>query len=55
MGGFASTVIAAFVAARMKRKVESSRTEKFVSDYLPEYRRFFAESTPAFTRHFAGM
>jgi len=55
MGGIASAVIAAFVAVRMKRKFESSRTEKFVSDYLPEYRRFFVESTPALASYFARM
>ena len=53
MGGFTSAIIAAFVAVRMKVKVEAARTRSFVNDYLPEYRRLFLESTPALTRHFA--
>jgi len=53
MGGFTSAIIAAFVAVRMKVKTESARTRSFVNDYLPDYRRFFNESTAALTRHFA--
>jgi hypothetical protein len=53
MGGVTSAIIAAFVALRAKAKLEAARTRSFVDDYLPDYRRFFNESTAALTRHFA--
>lgn len=54
MGAIASSLVAPFVVLPMKRHIELRRNRRFVSDYIPEYRRFFSESTSALARHFAG-
>jgi hypothetical protein len=53
MAGVTSAIIAAFVALRTKVKLEAARTRSFVDNYLPDYRRFFTDSTATLTRHFA--